>query len=336
MTDPLLSVRGLSTEFVAKSGVVRVVDNVSFDVKAGECLGVVGESGSGKSVTALSIMGLLPKDKARIAAGACLLKGRDLFTMSPAERRALRGGELAMIFQEPMTALNPVFTVGHQIAEVVRLHRGASASAARRRALEMMEIVGIPDPQKRLSNYPHQLSGGMRQRIMIAMALACGPQLLIADEPTTALDVTIQAQILELLRDLGQKLGMAIIMITHDLGVVAEIADRVVVMYAGRIVEAADVGAFFGNPQHPYSQGLMRSIPHIGERRDVLEQIRGTVPNPTAWPSGCRFHPRCDLARDICAQRLPPSWQASSGHMSQCWRHFDYSPQTPTQEAAGG
>lgn len=325
-TVPLLSVSNLVTEFAGRGDTIKAVDGVSFDLARGECLGIVGESGSGKSVTALSIMGLLHKGNGRVASGTIRFNGTDLLSISSRERRALRGASLAMIFQEPMTSLNPVFTIGQQIAEAVRIHKGLSRIAARRRATDMLELVGIPDPHRRVDNYPHQLSGGMRQRVMIAMALSCDPKLLIADEPTTALDVTIQAQILELLRDIRQRLGTAIIMITHDLGVVAELADRVIVMYASKVVEEGTARDLFKAPQHPYTQGLLKSMPRLDEDRDRLDQIRGSVPNPLAWPRGCRFHPRCDLARDICATAEPPTVQLGPGRSSACWRHLDYSP----------
>ena len=332
--EPLLAVSGLATEFPARHGAVRAVDGVSFDLRRGECLGIVGESGSGKSVTALSIMGLLQKGNGRVAGGQIRFNGADLLSLSSRDRQQLRGADLAMIFQEPMTSLNPVFTVGQQIAEAVRIHKRLGRTAARRRAVEMLDLVGIPDPHRRVDSYPHQLSGGMRQRVMIAMALSCDPKLLIADEPTTALDVTIQAQILELLRDIRKRLGTAIIMITHDLGVIAELADRVIVMYASRIVETGSVRALFKNPQHPYTQGLLRSMPRLDEDRDRLDQIEGSVPNPTAWPGGCRFHPRCGFSRDICSNAEPPTVRLAEGRRSACWRHVDYDPGQARQNLA--
>jgi len=319
----LLKVTGLVTEFGGSRGTVRAVDGVSFDIRNGECFAIVGESGSGKSATALSLMGLLPKGRGRVAAGRAELDGVDLFGLGPKAFRAMRGKDIAMIFQEPMTSLNPVFTVGDQVAEAINLHQNVGAAAARRRAVEMFDLVGIPDPEGRSRNYPHQMSGGMRQRVMIAMALSCNPRLLIADEPTTALDVTIQAQILELLDDLRRRIGTAVILITHDLGVVAEVADRVAVMYAGKIVETGDVEAVFEQPKHPYTEGLLGSIPRLDEKVDRLPQIRGSVPAPSAWPSGCRFRNRCDHARDICAGLQPPSVWAGT-HGSACWRNSGY------------
>jgi oligopeptide/dipeptide ABC transporter ATP-binding protein len=303
--EPVLSVRNLQTHFRTFRGVARAVDDVSFDVYPGETLGVVGESGCGKSVTSLSIMRLVDPPAGFHPGGQILFGGHDLLKLPERDMRKLRGGELAMIFQEPMTSLNPIFRVGTQIGESLRVHRGMDKKAARAEALRLMERVGIPDPEKRLDDFPHQLSGGMKQRVMIAMALACKPKLLIADEPTTALDVTIQAQILDLLRDLQQELGMAILLITHDLGVIAEMARRVVVMYGGRVVEEASVEALFEAPHHPYTQGLFRSLPSVNERKDRLEVIPGMVPPATDFPSGCRFRNRCEKATDACGERLP-------------------------------
>jgi len=304
-TAPVLSVRNLQTHFRTFRGVARAVDDVSFDVYPGETLGVVGESGCGKSVTSLSIMRLVDPPAGFHPGGQILFGGRDLLTLPEREMRTLRGGEVAMVFQEPMTSLNPIFRVGNQIGESLRVHRGLDKKAARAEALRLMERVGIPDPAKRLDDYPHQLSGGMKQRVMIAMALACKPKLLIADEPTTALDVTIQAQILDLLRDLQKELGMAILLITHDLGVIAEMAHRVVVMYGGRVVEEATVEALFEAPHHPYTQGLFRSLPSVDTRRDRLKVIPGMVPPATDFPSGCRFRNRCEKATDACGTALP-------------------------------
>jgi peptide/nickel transport system ATP-binding protein len=318
VTGPILSVRDLRTWFHTDAGVARSVDGVSFDVAPGETLGVVGESGCGKSVTALSILRLI-RPPGRIEPGSRIVfDGRDILTLSEKELRAVRGNRIAMIFQEPMTALNPVFSVGDQIAEVVRVHEGASKKAAWARAVAMLETVGIPDPARRAHEYPHQLSGGMRQRVMIAMALVLGPAVVIADEPTTALDVTIQAQILELLADLQQRFGTAIMMITHDLGVIAEVARRVLVMYAGEIVEEAPVERLFAAPHHPYTEGLLQAMPRLGHERERLAVIPGTVPPATAWPSGCRFRDRCPYAWERCATEHPPLYQLEGGHVSRC------------------
>jgi oligopeptide/dipeptide ABC transporter ATP-binding protein len=300
MSEPLLQVRDLKTHFFTDDAVVRAVDGVSFDIHQGETLAVVGESGSGKSVTALSILRLFPQPPGRVVGGTIRFRGRDLLTVSDGEMRRIRGKAISMIFQEPMTSLNPVFTCGDQIMEVVRLHEGLGRAEARARAIEMLERVGIAAAAQRVDDYPHQMSGGMRQRVMIAMALACRPALLIADEPTTALDVTIQAQILELLKALQREMRMAILLITHDLGVVAETADRVAVMYAGQVVEYCDVRRAFRQPLHPYTAGLQASLPRLGEERDRLRVIAGSVPNPARFPSGCRFHPRCPVATDRC------------------------------------
>ena len=306
VTEPLLSIRRLCTEFATDSGVLRAVDDVSFDLLPGGALGLVGESGCGKSVTSLSILRLI-QAPGRIASGEIVFDGRDLLKLDDREMRKVRGARIAMIFQEPMSSLNPVYTVGDQISEVLRLHRALGRRAARDRVVELLAQVGIPSPAERADAYPHQLSGGMRQRVMIAMALACEPQLLIADEPTTALDVTIQAQIIELLRELRARLGMAVLLITHDLGLVAEFAEDVVVMYAGRVVERAPVAELFRDPRHPYTQGLLRSVPsygdNIGARR--LPTIPGMVPDLRALPGGCRFRDRCDRAFTLCGDREP-------------------------------
>ncbi|PZN06662.1 MAG: dipeptide ABC transporter ATP-binding protein DppD, partial [Bacillota bacterium] len=286
--------------------------------RRGETLAVVGESGCGKSVTALSIMRLIPSPPGRIEAGEILFEGRDLLRLPEEEMRHIRGNEISMIFQEPMTSLNPVFTVGDQIAEVFMLHRGMGRREALEQAVEMLRHVGIPAPERRVREYPHQMSGGMRQRVMIAMALACHPKLLIADEPTTALDVTIQAQILDLMRRLKEELGMAILLITHDLGVVAEMAERVVVMYAGRVVEEGDVYSVFRNPVHPYTEGLLRSIPRLDEDRERLPAIEGTVPSPGQMPRGCPFHPRCPYATDTCREVEPRLEQLGEGRYAAC------------------
>jgi len=321
----ILEVRDLHTQFNTLDGVVRAVDGVSFDLARGETLGIVGESGCGKSVTALSILRLIPAETGRIASGSIRFEGEELTTLSEAEMKRLRGHRISMIFQEPMTSLNPVLTVGTQIAENVVRHRGVSKKAARERACEMLDLVRIADPRRRLDEYPHQLSGGMRQRVMIAMALSCDPQVLIADEPTTALDVTIQAQILDLMLDLKEKTGTAIVLITHDLGVIAETAQRVVVMYAGRKVEEAPVEALFDNPLHPYTRGLMRAIPRLdidaeeGGTRPRLQEIPGLVPRLTQPIVGCAFAARCELATDRCRTTAPPVVDAGGGHTVACW-----------------
>ncbi len=319
MSQTLLSVEDLRVHLFTSRGVVRAVDDVGFSLSPGESLGIVGESGCGKTMTALALMRLLPNPPARIVSGRIMFNGEDVVTMEAARLRALRGGTMAMIYQDPMTTLNPVFTVGEQIAEAVRLHRNASPTAALARAEEMLELVGIPDPGRSARAYPHQLSGGMRQRAVIAMALACHPKLLIADEPTTALDVTIQAQILDLLRRLQRELDTAIILITHDLGVIADLVDTVVVMYAGKIVERAPVKRLFATPRHPYTQGLLRSVPSLEAREHRMRTIAGTVPSPFAMPSGCRFHPRCGLAREICRVEEPPVVTDEAGGAAACW-----------------
>ena len=316
---PLLNVNELVTEFRSREGVFRAVDGVSFQLKKGETLGVVGESGCGKSVTSLSIMRLVPDPPGRISGGSIEFQGEDLLGKSPAAMRAIRGRDISMIFQEPMTSLNPVYTVGEQIVEAIRLHEPVSPGEARQRAVEMLRRVRIPSPEQRVDDYPHQMSGGMRQRAMIAMALACQPKLLIADEPTTALDVTIQAQILDLLRDLREETGTSIILITHDLGVVAEVAHRVVVMYAGSIVEEASVISLFRDPQHPYTLGLLGSIPKLDVDEGRLTAIDGTVPNPYHMPQGCRFHPRCPFADEQCRHGQPPLELVRPGHRVACW-----------------
>jgi len=320
----LLSMENLSTSFFTSEGVVPAVSGVTLAVRPGEILGLVGESGCGKSVTALSIMGLVAPP-GRIVGGRILFEGRDLAKLDYDTMCGIRGNEIAMIFQEPMTSLNPVHRVGRQVAEAVRIHRPASRQQARQRTLELFRLVGIPEPEARFDCYPHQLSGGLRQRVMIAMALACEPRLLIADEPTTALDVTIQAQILDLLRDLRQRLNTTTILITHDLGVVAELCDRVVVMYAGEVVEEADVFALFERPSHPYTVGLMGSIPGTAAAMDSagrLQTIPGIVPNLLRLPEGCRFHPRCPHARPACL-KAPPLFDLGAGHSARCWNFED-------------
>ncbi|WP_245897686.1 ABC transporter ATP-binding protein [Palleronia abyssalis] len=320
--------KDLQTTFrVGGNKFVRAVDGVSFDLDPGETVAIVGESGSGKSVTSLSIMGLLPHDSGEVTSGSMRLDGQELRDLNPEAMRRIRGKKISMIFQEPMTSLNPVHTIGRQISEVVIHHEGLSHRAARARAIEMLELVGIPEPTRRVDNYPHQMSGGMRQRAMIAMALSCEPAVLIADEPTTALDVTIQAQMLELMQDLQDRMGMAIIFITHDLGVVAEVADRVVVMYAGEVVESGTVHQIFEAPRMPYTVGLMNSIPRLGTKLpgNRLQTIRGTVPPLSNLPRGCRFHPRCDHATDVCrgTGNHPSLDAAAPGHLVRCARWKD-------------
>jgi len=316
----LLEVRALKTFFQVEGGEFPAVDGISFSIDPGRTLGIVGESGCGKSVTALSIMGLVPRPPGRIAGGEILFDGVDLVQLSTAALRELRGDRISMIFQEPMTSLNPVLTVGEQIVEGILRHRRMSRDAANDLAIEMLRMVHIPSPEQRFGEYPHRLSGGMRQRVMVAMALACKPKLLIADEPTTALDVTIQAQILDLMRTLREETGTAIILITHDLGVVAELADDIVVMYAGRIVERATVVALFAEPQHPYTVGLLGSIPRLDIEQDRLAAIEGQVPNPLAPVGGCRFHPRCPFVIERCRHEDPPLLDLGNGHESACWR----------------
>jgi oligopeptide/dipeptide ABC transporter ATP-binding protein len=316
--SPLLEIENLRTVFRSSAGDRPALDGVSVSVAAGRTLGIVGESGCGKSVLSLSVMRLVPRP-GRIASGAIRFQGRDLVTLPEAEMRALRGGSIGMIFQEPMTSLNPVHTVGRQITEAVRAHRDLSPAAAKEVSIESLRRVRIPAPERRFEEYPHQLSGGMRQRVMIAMALSCEPRLLIADEPTTALDVTIQAQILDLLRALQEETGMAIILITHDLGVVAEMADDVAVMYAGRVVETGPVRAVFGDAQHPYTLGLFGSVPRLDGESASLLAIEGTVPPPFALPPGCRFNPRCAFAADRCRSEMPALRSLGLGHQAACW-----------------
>jgi peptide/nickel transport system ATP-binding protein len=323
MSEPLLDVRGLKTQLSLEEGPVLAVDDVSFSIPPGGTLGVVGESGCGKSLTALSVMRLVPEPPVRVVGGQIRFQGEDLLALPEAKMRRVRGRHVSMVFQEPMTSLNPVYTVGEQIAEGVRLHQGLSRAAAREHSVEMLRRVGIPAPEQRVDSYPHQLSGGMRQRVMIAMALACGPELLIADEPTTALDVTIQAQILELLKRLQTERRMAVMLITHDLGVVAESCDAVVVMYAGRVVERAPVKALFRQPAHPYTAGLLRSIPALQEagragERPRLKTIPGMVPSLRRLPGGCRFRDRCDRALDLCARVEPVLELKRDGQEAAC------------------
>ena len=319
---PLLEVKGLKTYFYTEDGVVRAVDGVNFEVYPGEVLGIVGESGCGKSVTSLSIMRLISKP-GRVDAGEILLDGENLLNLSEEEMTKVRGNRISMIFQQPQTALNPVFKVGDQLAEVLNIHQDLGSEAGWKRAVELLKMVGVPDPARRVEAYPHELSGGMAQRVMIAMALACIPELLIADEPTTALDVTIQAQILDLMRDMRREMGTSVILITHDLGVVAEMAERVAVMYAGEIVEQTDVNSLFDEPMHPYTQGLIGSIPILGEIKDKLDVIPGSVPNLVNLPPGCRFAPRCQsrikYALNICTEVKPELEETKPGHSVRCW-----------------
>ena len=319
MTE-LLKVLDLRTSFFTSDGEVCAVDGVSFSIKSGQTMGLVGESGCGKSVTALSIVNLLTRGVGKIVGGQILYDGRDLAEISEPQMQEIRGNEISMIFQEPMTSLNPVFTVGEQIAEVVRFHEKVSKKKALERATEMLRLVKIAEPEKRVKDYPHQLSGGMRQRVMIAMALACNPRLLIADEPTTALDVTIQAQILDLISELQKEFSMAVLLITHDLGVVAQHADDVAVMYAGKIVERASPKTIFSQPEHPYTLGLMNSLPGGGKKKERLTAIPGIVPNPLDWPSGCRFRTRCEVAHDECAVSVPELKKCGVDHLAACYR----------------
>lgn len=314
----VLKIENLKTHFFTSEGVAQAVDGISFELNKGETLGIVGESGCGKSMTSLSILGLVPKPPGKIVDGKIELYGKDLVTMSERELRSIRGKKISMIFQEPMTSLNPVLTVGEQIAETLRLHENLSKKAAWDKAVEMLKIVGIPSPEKRVKQEPYQLSGGMRQRVMIAMAIACNPDVLIADEPTTALDVTIQAQILEILKELQQRLGMSIIFITHDLGVVAEICTKVAVMYAGQIIEEGATKSLFKEPLHPYTRGLIASLPKLFEEQDELQTIEGTVPSPYHYPVGCRYAERCPFAQSICKEEAPQLIEASEGRQVRC------------------
>ena len=319
VAGPLLELRRLAVSFATDDGIVHAVDGIDLALARGRTLGLVGESGCGKSVTSLAIMGLLPPENSKVK-GEVRFEGRDLLTLDADTIRDLRGARLAMIFQEPMTSLNPAYTVGDQIVEAIQQHQHLSAADARARAIEMLRIVRIPSPERRVDEYPHKLSGGMRQRAMIAMALACGPDLLIADEPTTALDVTIQAQILDLMRGLRRDTGTAIILITHDLGVVAEMADDVAVMYAGQIVERAPVRDLFARPEHPYTVGLLGSIPRLDEKRERLPSIEGRVPDMTRPPEGCRFAARCPFVEPACRAAAPPLIEVAPGHLTRCRR----------------
>jgi oligopeptide/dipeptide ABC transporter ATP-binding protein len=318
MSEPLLQVENLSVEFRGDHGWVRTVDNVAFELGSNESLGLVGESGSGKSVTALSILRLHAARNTRTPDSRIRFQGRDLLAMPERELRQLRGRDIAMIFQDPMTSLNPVLSIADQIGESLRIHQGLDRAQARKRAIDLLDMVRIPDAARRVDEYPHRLSGGMRQRVMIAIAIACRPKLLIADEPTTALDVTIQAQILELLRELQQEIGMSVILISHDLGLIAEFASQVIVMYAGEIVERAPAGPLFGEPVHPYSEGLLAAIPSLDQDLDRLATIPGTIPEPSRWPRGCRFAPRCSQARPACHEAHPPMLPLGDDRQVRC------------------
>ncbi len=333
--QPLLEVKNLKTQFFTQDGVVKAVDDVSFYVMPGETLGVVGESGSGKSMTGLSLMRLIPNPPGKIVNGEILFNGNDVRKMSEEQVRSIRGNDIAMIFQDPMTSLNPVLTINRQISESLQLHMGMNKSQARSRAVELLELVGIPNATERVDQYPHQFSGGMRQRVMIAMALSCDPKLLIADEPTTALDVTIQAQILDLMRNLQNETGAGVILITHSMGVVAGMADRVQVMYAGHIIETADTGEIFANPRHPYTVGLMQSIPRLdASRREKLRPIRGMPPDLIDLPDMCPFTPRCNYASEKCEQKNPPLMEVTPGHYSACWFWEEVSKDDDPDEVA--
>ena len=323
MSEQILRVENLETTFYTDEGIIPAVENLSFTLDAGETLAIVGESGCGKTVTSLSILRLISWPPGKITNGHIYYQGTDLLTVSEKEMRSIRGNDISMIFQEPMTSLNPVFTVGHQIMESLQFHQNMDKEQARKRAIEMLSLVGIHTPEKCVNDYPHQLSGGMRQRVMIAMALACNPRILIADEPTTALDVTIQAQILRLMVDLKEKTNTSIILITHDLGIVAQLAQRVMVMYAGESVETADVKSVFKNPLHPYTVGLLESLPKINKDQEKLYNIRGTVPSPKDYPTGCRFSPRCDHCQDRCRNEKPPLIDCGDGRQVRCWLYVE-------------
>lgn len=322
MSDILLEVKNLKTYFYTDEGIARAVDGMDFVIRRGETLGMIGESGCGKSVSALSIMQLVASPPGRIIEGEILFEGEDLLKKNSSEVKKIRGNDISMIFQEPMTSLNPVFTIGNQIMEPIILHQKLDKDKARKRAIEMLDLVGISSPEKQIDNYPHQLSGGMRQRAMIAMALSCEPKLLIADEPTTALDVTIQAQILELLKKIREDIGMAVMMITHDLAVIAEVSDNVLVAYAGKALEYADVKTIFSEPKHPYTRALYDSIPRLTDtKKRRLEVIPGMVPNPLEFPPGCRFHPRCKFTKSICKEEGPKLEEISSTHRVRCFMY---------------
>jgi len=334
VAEPLLSVRNLKTYFYTDEGVVKAVDGLTYDLHKGETLGIVGESGCGKSVHALSIMRLIPQPPGKIVAGEVFFEGKNLAHLSDEAMRRIRGNRIAMIFQEPMTSLNPVLTIGEQIAEAVMLHQKLDKKAAWGRAAEMLERVKIPLARERVRDYPHQFSGGMRQRVMIAMALSCNPSILIADEPTTALDVTIQAQIIELMRELQKEFNMAVILITHNLGVVADMCENVVVMYAGKPVEHADIYRTFQDPKHPYTWGLLHSIPKLYERKERLIPIEGQPPSLIDLPSGCPFAPRCPFAMEICVQEDPPDYVVGSNHTAKCYLHSEYADEDHLKRAA--
>ncbi len=328
--EPLLDVKNLRTQFFTQDGVVKAVDDVSFHLMPGETLGIVGESGCGKSITAMSVMRLIPSPPGKIVSGQIMFDGEDVMKMSDEEVRSIRGNKIAMIFQDPMTSLNPVLTINRQISEALELHLGMSKGQARARSIELLKMVGIPNAEERIDQYPHQFSGGMRQRVMIAMALSCNPSLLIADEPTTALDVTIQAQILDLMRNLQQEHNTALMMITHDLGVVAGMTDRIQVMYAGHVVEAAPTEELFANPRHPYTVGLLNSIPRLdAAAKTKLNPIRGLPPDLIDLPDMCPFLPRCDYAREKCEQQNPPLLEVNDVHRSACWFWDEVSKETP-------
>ncbi len=336
MTRPLLKVENLAVEFGPKLNPLRVIDGVSFSIPAGGSVGIVGESGSGKSITSLAIMRLIPEPPGRIVQGRIELDGVNLLDLPLSKMPEIRGRDIAMIFQEPMSSLNPVMTIGDQICEGIMLHEGGTREQRRQRAIELLGLVGMPDPAKRLGAYPHQFSGGMRQRVMIAMAVACTPKLLIADEPTTALDVTIQAQVLDLMRQIRQRLNTAILIISHDLGVIADIADRVIVMYSGHVVEDGDVRSIFRNPMHPYTRGLLQSVPRLADDRQRLYQIPGTVPQAGTIKQGCPFYSRCELRIDRCAQEMPPMFAMGPDHKSACWVTAGDAPvKTDERQSAG-
>jgi len=325
MPQDLLSVDNLKTYFYTEEGVVKAVDGIDFEIKKGECVGMVGESGCGKSVTALSIMRLLSVPPAKIVEGEIYFEGRNILSIDEAKMRKLRGRNISMIFQEPMTSLNPVLTIGDQICETIKLHQGIGKRQALEKAVKMLKSVEIPDASKRLKEYPHQMSGGMRQRVMIAIALSCDPELLIADEPTTALDVTIQAQILNLIKKLQEDLGLSILMITHNLGVIAEVSDKIVVVYAGKVVEYGNAKEIFCHPLHPYTVGLLKSLPRLDmKKEDKLQVIKGEVPDSLNSPSGCRFHPRCSFVQKNCKTEEPPLIVAEDMHRVRCWRYKKY------------
>ncbi|CAN5757429.1 MAG: ABC transporter ATP-binding protein [Acidimicrobiia bacterium] len=321
--SPILEVKDLETQFHTQDGTVHAVNGVSFDLNSGEFLGVVGESGSGKSVTMMSLLRLIPMPPGKIVAGQAMFEGRDLLTLELEDLRTVRGGRIGFIFQDPLTSLNPVLTIGFQIMESLHIHTKLSDEKREARAIELLQLVGIPGAKKRLESYPHELSGGMRQRVMIAMSLACSPRVIIADEPTTALDVTIQAQIIEIIRDLREKLGTAVIWITHDLGVIAGLADRVLVMYGGLIVEEAPVGELYANPQHPYTEGLLGSIPRLDQKGMQLINIKGQPPSLYQKPDSCPFAPRCPYVFDRCREENPPLLEVKMGHSTACWWDMD-------------